>query len=129
MDINKLTLIGRLTARPDCKTSESGQRVTTFTIATNYLWQDAASRERRDETEFHVVVVLGTLAEIVETYLAKGSRVYVEGRLAHRQFTDRNGAERWAVNVLADEIIMLGTHGAERKNTPAGSVASPSATG
>lgn len=123
MDVNKLTLIGRLTAKPDCKTSESGQRVATFTIATNYIWRDVATKERRDETEFHLVVVLGTLAEIVETYLEKGSRVYVEGRLAHRQFTDRNGAERWAVNVLADEIITLGTHGAERKSTPARSAA------
>lgn len=128
MDINKVTLIGRLMRKPEITKSESGQGVATFTIATNYIWRDFKTKERKDETQFHRVVVWGKLADIAGTYLAKGSRVYVEGRLLHRQFSDRKGVKQWRTDILGDEIIMLGTHGAERKNTPVGSVASPSAT-
>ena len=120
MDVNKVTLIGRLTGKPECTKSESGQQVATFTIATNYLWRDSTTKKRKEETAFHRVVVWGTLADIAGTYLAKGSRVYIEGRLSYQKFNDRKGVEHVRVDVLADEIIMLGAHSAERKSTPVG---------
>lgn len=128
MDINKVTLIGKLTGKPESSTTDTGQQVATFTIATNYLWRDATSKKRKDETQFHRVVVWGKLADIAATYLAKGSRVYIEGRLLHRQFSDRKGVKQWRTDVLGDEIIMLGTHGAERKSPAIGEAASSSAT-
>lgn len=108
MDINKLTLIGRLTRKPEAQDTPSGQPGASFSVATNYIWKDAKTKERRDATEFHRVVAWGKLAEIVLTYLEKGSRVYLEGRLVHREWQDQNGQKRTSCDVVADEIIMLG---------------------
>jgi single-strand DNA-binding protein len=123
MDINKLMLIGRLTRKPESRTSATGGRVATFTVATTYAWKSATTNERKDVTEFHRVVVWGTLADIAGTYLDSGSRVYVEGRLAYRTFTDRKGTQRRTSDVIADEIIMLGSR--ERKSPATGGAASP----
>ena len=124
MDINKIMLIGRLTAKPDSRVSVSGKQVATFTIATNYAWRDSTTKERKDKTEFHRVVVGGKLAEIAGLYLDKGSRVYLEGRLSYRQFIDRKGAQRKTSDVIADELIMLG-HSGERKSPASSGAASP----
>jgi len=79
-----------------------------FSIATNYIWKDYKTREKRDTTQFHKVVVQGKLAEIVLQYLDKASRVYIEGRLQYREWNDKNGAKRNGTDIIADEIIMLG---------------------
>jgi single-strand DNA-binding protein len=129
MDINKVTLIGRLMRKPESTKSESGQGVATFTIATNYIWRDFKTKERKDETQFHRVVVWGKLADIAAAYLAKGSRVYIEGRLSRCKFTDRKGARHWRTDVLGDEIILLGVNSSGRKSPAIGEAASPSATG
>lgn len=129
MDVNKVTLIGKLTGKPESTMSAKGQRVATFTVATNYAVRNPTTKKRKAGTEFHRVVVSGMLADIAASNLVKASRVYLEGRLCRRKFNDRKGVEHVRVDVLADELIMLGAHGAERKNTPAGSVASPSASG
>ncbi len=81
MDINKVTLIGRLTRKPEARNLPSGQRLAAFSLATNYIWKDHKTKEKRDKTEFHKITVWGKLAEIVLTYLDKGSRIYIEGRL------------------------------------------------
>jgi single-strand DNA-binding protein len=129
MDINKVTLIGRLTGKPESTLSTSGQRIATFTVSTNYQWRDYTTKKQKDETQFHRVVVWAKLADIAQAYLAKGSRVYIEGRLSKRKFTDRKGASHWRTDVLGDEIIMLGVKSSERKSPAIGEAASPSATG
>jgi single-strand DNA-binding protein len=101
MDVNKVTLVGNLTAKPECDTAASGQRTATFTLATSYSWKESNAARSQATTDLHRVHVWGTLAEIVEKYLDRGARVYVEGRLA----TTRSGDP---VEVVGDEIILLG---------------------
>ena len=88
MDINKITLIGRLTAKPQAKELTAGQTVARFSIATNYIWKDVRTKEKKEKVEFHEVTVWGKLAEIVLAYLEKGSRIYLEGRLEYRKWED-----------------------------------------
>ena len=111
MDINKVTLIGRLTRKPEERTTPSGQRLASFSLATNHVWKDQKSKEKRDRTEFHRITVWGRLADIVTAYLDKGSRIYVEGRLQYRDWKDKAGQKRIMTEVIADEIIMLGHNG------------------
>ncbi len=108
MDINKVMLIGRLTGKPESKSTPSGQQLAKFSVATNYSWRDFKSKERKDKTEFHRIIVWGKLAEIAATYLEKGSRVYIEGRLQYRTWIDKEGKKKTMSDVIADEVIMLG---------------------
>ena len=111
MDINKITIIGRLTDKPKEKAMESGQKLARFSVATNYVWKDFKTKQKKEKVEIHDVTVWGKLAEIVLTYLEKGSRIYLEGRLQHRHWQDEHGKRRDSVAILADEIIMLGHSG------------------
>ena len=108
MDINKITIIGRLTDKPKEQALESGQKLAKFSVATNYVWNDYKTKQKKEKVEFHDVTVWGKLAEIVLTYLDKGSRIYLEGRLQYRRWEDQDGKRRDSVAILADEIIMLG---------------------
>jgi single-strand DNA-binding protein len=129
MDINKVTLIGKLTRKPESTLSASGQRIATFTVTTNYLWRDSTTKKRKEQINSHRVVVWGKLADIAANYLAKGSRVYIEGRLSYQKFIDRKGVPHWRSDIVGDEIIMLGVKSTERKSPAIGEAASPSATG
>ena len=122
MDINKVMLIGRLTQKPDAPAAATGPRRASFTVATNYTWNDG-KRRTKTAAEFHRVVVWGKLADIVATYLDKGARVYIEGRLVRRTVIGRDGAERETTDVVADEIIMLGSP--KRKSAPERGAADP----
>ena len=108
MDINKVTLIGRLTAKPEQRQASSGQASAQFSVATNYIWKDYKIKQRKDDTQFHNVVASGKLAEIVLQYLDKAARVYIEGRLHHHEWMDENDVKRTGTDIIADEIIMLG---------------------
>lgn len=111
MDINKITLVGRLTHDPEAKTLASGQKLTSFAVATNYLWRDYKTKEKRDKTEFHRVIAWGRLADIAAKYLEKGSRVYLEGRMTYRDWLDAKGQKRRTTDIIVDELIMLGHNG------------------
>ena len=108
MDVNKITLVGRLLRKPKSTTEESGQPCAEFTLATNYAWRDEQNKQKKDETELHRVVVWGKLAEIAATYLDKGSRIYVEGRLQTRHGDDKDGNKRYTTEIKADRITLLG---------------------
>ncbi len=100
MDVNKVTLIGRLTSTPECGMAASGQRTATFTLTTTYSWK--TERETRaNVSSQHRVHVWGKLAEIVEAHLNRGARVYVEGRLVPNATGD-------VAEIVGDEIILLG---------------------
>jgi len=114
MDINKVTLIGRLTRKPEKRQVPSGQALAHFSIATNYIWKDHKTKQKKDTTQFHKVVVWGKLADIVLQYLDKASRVYIEGRLQYREWNDKKGAKRNGTDIIADEIIMLGHSGSSK---------------
>ena len=108
MDLNKVSLIGNLTGDPINKSLASGQSVALFTLATNYNWKDARTKEKKSRADFHKVVAWGHLAEIITSYLKKGSKVFLEGRLQNRSYEDKNKNTRYITEVVASDLIMLG---------------------
>ena len=118
---HRVTLIGRLGRDPEMRYTSSGKPVTTFSVATNRSWS-SASGERHEETEWFTVVSWGNLAEICKQHLSKGAQVYVEGRLQTRRWEDSEGKKHAAVEVVANEMILLG-----EKREKAGTSHSPAA--
>ncbi len=105
--INKVIIIGNLTRDPVMKTTQSGQPVATFGIATNRQWT-TRDNQKHDSTEFHEVVAWAKLAEICEQYIRKGNLVYVEGYLKTRSWDDPSGeGKRYRTEVVIQDIIML----------------------
>lgn len=107
MDLNKATFIGNLVKDPEAKELKGGQKLTSLRIATNYSWRDAKSKERKDAVEYHNVVAWGKLGEIVQKYLGKGDKVYLEGRLQTRSWNGKNGEKKYMTEMVASDMIML----------------------
>lgn len=112
--VNKVILIGNLGNDPEVRYLESGQAVANFSLATNRAYT-TKDNERREETEWHRVVLWGKLAEIAEKYLAKGRTIYVEGRLRTRQWTDQNGVEKYTTEIVGETMTMLGGKGDQER--------------
>jgi len=107
--LNKLMLIVRLVKDPVIKRPPQGKsKLTLFTVATNYSWIDAKTKEKKDSVEFHSAVCWGKLAVIASKYLHKGSRVYLEGRLVNRNGQDRCGRNKYSREVLMSFLTLLG---------------------
>jgi single-strand DNA-binding protein len=100
-------IIGRLGRDPEMRYTASGRPVTTFSVATSRSW-NTSDGERRSETEWFNVVAWGSLAEICNQYLTKGQQVYIEGRLQSRNWEDSEGKRHTSVEIVANEMIMLG---------------------
>jgi single-strand DNA-binding protein len=99
--VNKVILVGNLGKDPEVRTMQSGGKVCNLSIATSDTWTDKASGERRERTEWHRVVIFDErLAEVCEKYLRKGRKVYVEGQLQTRKWTDQEGKERYSTEVV-----------------------------
>ena len=105
--LNKVLLIGRLGHDPEMRYTPSGKPLTKFQIAVNRSWT-SSDNEKKTETEWFTVVSWGKLAEICNQYLTKGKQVYLEGRLHTRHWKDDKGANHSAVEVIAQEMVMLG---------------------
>ena len=105
--LNKVMIIGHLGKDPEMRYTPSGRPVTTFTVAVSRSW-NSADGERHAETEWFNVVAWGNLAEICKQYLAKGQQVYVEGRLQTRRWDDKEGQKHTSVEIVANEMMMLG---------------------
>lgn len=112
MDLNRATIIGRLTSDPESRTTPQGTSVAAFSVATNFVWTDA-SGTRQEKVEYHNVVVWRKLAEICAQYLKKGSKIYLEGRLQTRNWTGQDGVKRYRTEIIADNMIMLDRAGGE----------------
>ncbi|MFA6467104.1 MAG: single-stranded DNA-binding protein [Patescibacteria group bacterium] len=108
MDLNKMSLIGNLTSDPEARTLPSGQNLALFKVATNYTWRDASTKEKKTRADFHRVVAWGRLADIINTYLKKGSKVFLEGRLQNRSWEDKTKTKRYMTEIVASDLIMLG---------------------
>ena len=108
--INKVILIGNLGADPEVRYSQNGKAVANFRIATTETWKKADG-SKEEQTEWHRIVAFGRLGEICGEYLAKGSKVYVEGRLQTRKWQDRDGNDRYTTEIVAREMKMLSTRG------------------
>ena len=109
--LNKVTLIGNLGADPEVRSTNGGNRVASFSLATSRSW-NTPSGDRQEKTEWHRCVVWNTkgsqLADIVEKYVKKGDKIYVEGRIEYRQWTDKDGQTRYTTEINVRELIMLG---------------------
>lgn len=103
MNVNKVILVGRITADPQIRKTPSGLSVTSFNVATNRVWT-AKNGSRQQETEFHNVVVWGRQAEIACQFLTKGSLVFVEGRLRTRQWQGRSGETRYTTEIICERL-------------------------
>jgi len=110
--LNKVMIIGHLGRDPEMRYTPSGKPVTTFTVATGRLWK-SSDGEQHSETEWFNVVAWGNLAERCKNYLSKGQQVYVEGRLQTRKWDDNEGTKHVSVEIVANEMLMLG----ERKDS------------
>ena len=105
--VNKVILIGRLGNDPEMRYMPSGEAVANLSIATSDSWTDKTTGEKREKTEWHRVVAFRKLAEIIGQYTRKGSKLYVEGKLQTRKWTDQNGVERYTTEIIADSVQLL----------------------
>ncbi len=117
MNLNKAMIIGNITRDPEVRTTPQGTSVCSFSVATNFVWNDA-SGQRQEKAEFHNIVAWRKLAEICGQYLKKGSKVYVEGRLQTREWEGQDGIKRYRTEIVAENMIMLDRpNGATRSTT------------
>jgi single-strand DNA-binding protein len=110
--VNRVTLVGNLCRDPEVHSFQSGDRVCNMTVATSDQWTDKATGERKEKSEFHRIVIYNDkIVEVAEKYLTKGSKVYIEGALQTRKWTDKDGNERYqtevVVNRYAGQMVML----------------------
>lgn len=116
--VNKVILVGNLGKDPEVRSFQNGGKVVNFTLATSETWNDRASGERKEKTEWHNVVVKNEkIGEVVEKYLKKGAKVYVEGSLQTRKWTDQSGQDKYTTEVVIapfrGELTMLSGRGEE----------------
>ena len=116
--VNKVTLVGNLGKDPEVRTTQDGTKIVSFSLATSETWNDRASGERKERTEWHRVVVFNDrIAEVAEKYLRKGRKVYVEGSLQTRKWTDQSGQERYSTEVVIGrfrgELVLIDSNRGE----------------
>jgi single-strand DNA-binding protein len=124
--VNKVILVGNLGRDPEIRSTQDGTRVANLSVATSESWRDKSSGERKERTEWHRVVVFNDrLVEVIEKYLRKGAKVYLEGQLQTRKWTDQSGQEKYTTEVVLQryrgELTMLdGRGGGGGGDAPAG---------
>jgi single-strand DNA-binding protein len=111
--VNKVILVGNLGKDPEVRTTQDGSKIVNMTLATSESWTEKGSGERKERTEWHRVVIFNDrIAEVAEKYLKKGAKVYVEGQLQTRKWTDQQGVDRYATEVVIGrfngQMTMLG---------------------
>jgi len=105
--INKVILIGNLGKDPDVRRLENGAVVASFPLATSEIYTDKRSGEKKETTDWHDIVLWRGLAEVAEKYLRKGTKIYVEGKLKKRSWTDKEGHQRYATEVVGEDLTIL----------------------
>lgn len=122
--VNKVILVGHLGRDPEVRTFQNGGKVCSLSVATSERWKDKQSNEMKERTEWHRVSIFNDrLIDVAEKFLKKGSRVYLEGQLETRKFTDQKGVEKYTTEVVLrqfrSELVMLdGNDGGERPAKP-----------
>lgn len=106
--VNKVILVGNLGKDPDVRYLPDGGAVVNMSLATTSSWKDKNSGEKKEETEWHRVVIYGRLAEIAGEYCKKGRSVYIEGRLKTRKWQDQSGVDKYTTEIVADAMQLLG---------------------
>ncbi|WP_319498033.1 single-stranded DNA-binding protein [uncultured Cohaesibacter sp.] len=115
--VNKVILVGNLGADPEIRTAQDGRTIASFSVATSESWKDKSNGERRERTEWHRVVIFNdALAKVAKQHLKKGSKVYLEGQLQTRKWTDNRGVDRYTTEVVLQgfgaSMVMLDGKGA-----------------
>ena len=110
--VNKVILIGNLGSDPEPRYMTNGNAVVSLSVATSSSWKDKQTGETQERTEWHRVVFFNRLAEIVNQYLRKGAKVYLEGSLRTRKWTDKDNVEKYTTEIIVDEMQMLDSRGA-----------------
>ncbi|MBS1927730.1 MAG: single-stranded DNA-binding protein [Ferruginibacter sp.] len=105
---NKVQLIGNLGQTPEIRTTDSGKKLAKFSMATNEVYRSSTG-EKVQETQWHNVVAWDKVAEIVEKHLNKGTEVAIEGKLIHRNYTDKDGNKKYVTEVQVNELLLLGS--------------------
>jgi single-strand DNA-binding protein len=106
--VNKVIIVGNLGRDPEIRYLPSGDAVCSIAVATTDTWKDKATGEKKEQVEWHRISAFAKLAEIMGQYLKKGSQVYIEGSLRTRKYTDKDGVEKYATDIRADTMQMLG---------------------
>ncbi len=106
--VNKAILIGNLGRDPEIRSTQAGSKIANFSIATSEKWKNKQTGQNEERTEWHRIVVFGTLAEIVEKWVTKGMKIYIEGKIVTREWEDKDGAKRYTTEIHADTLTMLG---------------------
>ena len=132
--VNKVILVGNLGADPEIRTLGSGDRVANLRVATSETWRDRTSGERKERTEWHRVVIFNdNLVKVAESYLRKGSKVYLEGAIQTRKWTDQSGVEKFSTEVVLQkfrgELTMLDGRGGDEGGAGGGGFSSSSGGG
>ncbi|MBR5957069.1 MAG: single-stranded DNA-binding protein [Salinivirgaceae bacterium] len=107
MMINKAILVGNVGGDPDVRTLENNVKVATISLATSERYTDS-NKQKQERTTWHRVVLWRNLAEVVEKYVHKGSQLYIEGRISNRQYKDKDGNDRYATEIVANDMKLLG---------------------
>lgn len=107
--VNKVILVGNLGKDPEVRYLPDGGAVANLTLATSSNWKDKNTGEKREETEWHRIVIYGRLAEIAGEYCKKGRSIYIEGRLKTRKWQDQSGVDKYTTEIIADQMQLLGS--------------------
>jgi single-strand DNA-binding protein len=122
--INKVILVGNLGKDPEIRHTSDGTKIANFSVATSETWKDRTTGERKERTEWHRVVIFNErLSDVVEKYVKKGSKLYLEGQLQTRKWTDNNGQDRYSTEIVLSkfkgELTLLDSRGSSQANIPA----------
>ncbi|MBI2415196.1 MAG: single-stranded DNA-binding protein [Candidatus Kerfeldbacteria bacterium] len=109
MDLNKVTLIGNLSKEPEQKQLNTGSTVTRLNLATNYVWKDNSSGEKKQKVDFHTIIGWNRLGQRMKQYLKKGDKIYIEGRIDNRTYQNKEGKTQYFTDIVAQRLIMLGS--------------------
>lgn len=126
--LNKVCIIGNLGADPEIKSFQSGGRIANLRIATSESWKDKATGEKKERTEWHSITINSDgLIGVVERFLRKGSKVYIEGQLRTRKWTDKDGGDRYSTEIVLQGpgAVLTMLDGPQDKRTPDGSQGAP----
>jgi single-strand DNA-binding protein len=128
--VNRVIILGHVTADPELRTTQSGQKIANLTVATNETWKDKNTGERKEKAEFHRVVIFNEgLARVAEQYLRKGSKVYIEGQLQTRKWQDQSGQDKYSTETVLQNfnssLVILDGRKEDGAGQSAGASSSP----